>query len=74
VKHVVKGQIEGRKRRGRRRKQLLEDLTERKCIRLWKRKHPVALLGEHSLKASAVLVQDELGKKATIIVEYQMHK
>lgn len=74
MKHVVKEQIEGRNRRGRRRKQLLEDHMERKYTRLRKRTQPFALPGEHALKASTDLAQDELGNKATITVQYQLYK
>jgi hypothetical protein len=54
LKHVIEGKIEGRMevtgRRGRRRKQLVDDLKKRGYTGNWKRKHNIAFSGELALE------------------------
>jgi hypothetical protein len=52
IKHVVLGKIEGTRRGGRKRKQLLDDLKEKEGTGSWKTKHLTALCGEVSFFVS----------------------
>jgi hypothetical protein len=57
LKHVIEGKIEGRieetGRQARRRKQLLDDLNEkRRYCKLKKRKRPIALCGQLALEGA----------------------
>jgi hypothetical protein len=60
LKYIIEGKMRGTRRRGRRRKQLLDDLKEAR--RYWKLKEAaqIALFGELSLEEAMVLSQDGL--------------
>ena len=47
-------------KRGRRRKQILDDVKKRKDTVKWKRKHQIALCGELALKEAVKLSEDRL--------------
>jgi hypothetical protein len=53
LKHVAEGRIEVTGRRGRRRKQVLDDLKEKRKTGSLKRKHWIALCGEFALEETS---------------------
>jgi predicted nucleic acid-binding Zn-ribbon protein len=59
-KHIIEGKIRGTRRRGRRRKQLLDDIKEAR--RYWKLKEElrIALFGDIRLEDAMDLSQDRL--------------
>lgn len=59
--------MEGKGRRGRRRNQLLEDLTETRRYLNWKKKHYIALCRELVLEDALDLAEDTLRNDDTII-------
>jgi hypothetical protein len=60
LNHIIEGKVERKERKGRRHKQLLNDLKERNATAIWKRKHYIALCEELGLEEATDLSQDRI--------------
>ena len=63
IRQVIEGKMEEKKRRGRRRKQILEALRKRAFPGKWKRKLLIVLSGELVVEEAMNLSQDRLRNK-----------